>query len=282
MKQVVSDVEAAYKGAREGIPGLLYGVESARSSCTNDESLTATFEAVVKIGKEWQTAGADAASATLDVLGPKVDQTLEELIAKEQAEGLAAWRKWLKDDADMGSGHAHASSRLPQAWIPKEAMTTDGILSGDPTALMEGERLKFMGLWLGSEEDRKKMEGVGAWTDGDRLRAITSDDIAQASRTFKNGTSSTFDGLHPRHFSMLSPGGRQATAELLEFCEHTGEWPKGIDEVVISLIPKATGGTRPIGLFSGLYRLWTRVRRVEASEWEQKNSRDFFAATVAP
>ena len=122
------------------------------------------------------------------------------------------------------------------------------------------------------------MEDVEAWSDEDRLRAITGDDIAQASRTFKNGTSSTFDGLHPRQFSMLSPGGRQATAELLEFCEHTGEWPQGVDEVVISLIPKATGGTRPIGLFSGLYRLWTRVRRLEAADWEQKNSRDFFAA----
>ena len=54
--------------------------------------------------------------------------------------------------------------------------------------------------------------------------------------------------------------------------------PRQIERVLVALLPKASGGFRPIGLFPSLYRLWGRVRRPMAARWEQSHSRDYFAA----
>ena len=277
-KQVVSDIEKANNGTRSEVDGLLYGLEKAREAAKDDIKLIALMDEAIKLAREWKSCTQEETRARLEKLTAAIEAEVEEKITLEKTQGIAAWRQWLKADADLGNGHAHAYSRLPQAWISREAKGDDGILTGDPTQLMEEDRKKFYKLWESSDTAQTSAPKYGRWEKSDELRELNGDDILEAAKTFGHGTSSTYDGLHPRHFAMLSPQGRTTTAALLEFFEHTGEWPAGIEEVVISLIPKATGGTRPIGLFSGLYRLWTRVRKVEATEWERENSRSYFAA----
>ena len=277
-KQVVNDIERANSGARTEVDGLLYGLEKAKEAAKGDQKLLALMTEVIKLAREWRTITADETKGHLSRLAVGIDAEVEAKITAEKNEGLAAWRKWLKEDADMGNGHAHAYSRMPQEWIPKEAKGDDGILTGDPTQLMAEDRTKFATLWNSADEAKEREPRYGKWDPSDDLRKLDGDDILEGAKSFSHGTSSTYDGLHPRHFAMLSGQGRETTARLLEFFEHTGEWPDGINEVVISLIPKATGGTRPIGLFSGLYRLWTRVRKAEATEWERVNGRSYFAA----
>eukprot|EP00959_Pyramimonas_sp_CCMP1952_P244665 5114352-Pyramimonas_sp.AAC.1 len=48
--------------------------------------------------------------------------------------------------------------------------------------------------------------------------------------------------------------------------------------IVSMLLPKPVGGHRPIGMFTGPYRLWGRLRRPFAQAWEVKNFRPWFAA----
>ena len=63
-----------------------------------------------------------------------------------------------------------------------------------------------------------------------------------------------------------------------ETLEHMRDHSEGINAVVTALIPKAKGGLRPFGLFSGIYRLWARARRSEVADWERTHDRAYFSA----
>ena len=101
-----------------------------------------------------------------------------------------------------------------------------------------------------------------------------------ASRTFSVSTVSTYDGMHPRHFSLLRHGGLAAVAVLLQCIEALGAWPRQVAMVMTVLLPKPKGGWRGIGLFPGLHRLYTRVRQPYFQLWEARNWRPYFAAAA--
>ena len=44
---------------------------------------------------------------------------------------------------------------------------------------------------------------------------------------------------------------------------------------MVVLLPKTDGGRRPIGLIPALPRIWSRVRRSIAKEWEKPKSRAY-------
>eukprot|EP00973_Karenia_brevis_P047325 6569761-Karenia_brevis.AAC.1 len=54
------------------------------------------------------------------------------------------------------------------------------------------------------------------------------------------------DQWHPRHFSMLSEEALESLAAILNLCEDLGRMPGDQESLVIGLIDKPTGGTRPI------------------------------------
>ena len=54
--------------------------------------------------------------------------------------------------------------------------------------------------------------------------------------------------------------------------------PTQVRKVLIPLLDKPGGGFRPIGFFCSPYRLWARCRRPVLDEWEQRNSRAYFAS----
>ena len=63
-------------------------------------------------------------------------------------------------------------------------------------------------------------------------------------------------------------------------CERAGCWPDAVGVVIIVLLAKPDGGWRPIGLLPHLVRVWMRVRRDVATEWEASCSRNYLYAGV--
>ena len=80
-----------------------------------------------------------------------------------------------------------------------------------------------------------------------------------------NGRADTF---HPRWFGLLPEETRAQFASFLNYVELIGEWPSQLAITLIKLIPKAKGGKRPIGLLTGLVRLWERIRIHEVRAWK--------------
>ena len=71
-----------------------------------------------------------------------------------------------------------------------------------------------------------------------------------------------------------------ALLRLLFVCECQGRWPLAVALVIIALLPKPEGGRRPIGLFPLLPRIWMRIRREVATEWERLHDRPYLYAGV--
>ena len=63
-----------------------------------------------------------------------------------------------------------------------------------------------------------------------------------------------------------------------ECMEMLGTIPQQLRYVLVVLIPKATTGLRPIGIFCALYRLWAKCRTAMAQSCENLNPRPYFAA----
>ena len=84
-----------------------------------------------------------------------------------------------------------------------------------------------------------------------------------------------WDAVHPRALARLSSRLIRLLILVLLGAELKGEWPEIIGWIIIVRLPKPDGGRRPIGLIPLLPRVWYRVRRSVATQWEKANSRTF-------
>jgi hypothetical protein len=256
---------------------LLDGHDRALIDATDDQDLTRLGRLISLIEDSVMLSTGDIrirAEALQETLG----EATRKLRQKEQSEGLASWRDWLRDKADKGWRRSHRFTQLPDAWIPEETVDASGAITGDPIALFDTAVKKFRDLWKAGPATQQPPDldfNLGPSKDG--LPKITGNDLYMASRMFPPSASSTYDGFHPRNFFLLSPPALDVLASIFNFIEDAGQWPPGIEAVITTLIPKPKGGVRPIGMFPAVYRLWARARRPIATKWESTHTHPFFA-----
>ena len=112
-----------------------------------------------------------------------------------------------------------------------------------------------MGIWNCSPHPPELMEAPPEQIEA--LNPISVECFMKAARSFPMRTAQTFDGFHPRHFSMLCEEQVGTVLKLLQLIELAGVMPTAIRAVVAKLIPKikAAGlSYRSIGLMASLYR----------------------------
>ena len=63
------------------------------------------------------------------------------------------------------------------------------------------------------------------------------------------------DDLHPRHLALLPTDALEYVADLFELWEYLGEPVVTDPTLMVKMLPKASGGFRPIGLFPTLFRV---------------------------
>ena len=120
----------------------------------------------------------------------------------------------------------------------------------------------------------RSVQGVSG-SIGPPLRVLDHTCMRKAARTFKIRTATGVDQLSPSHFTWLSDVLLQRLAELLMWLEEAGIWPSQLEESLVHLIPKTSGGRRPVGLLPALVRLWERARRADVDEWRARVGRDY-------
>jgi hypothetical protein len=101
-----------------------------------------------------------------------------------------------------------------------------------------------------------------------RLPAIWEWALQRAALTFPAGTGVGADNFAPRAVARLSAVARSSLAAILMATEKLGQWGNAMHCTLIVLLPKTTGGLRPIGLQPLENRLWCRVRQEVARGWE--------------
>ncbi len=199
--------------------------------------------------------------------------------AHETKEALDAWTSWLKQNIDTGARHAHVYLQLPDEWRPTTAVTPDGVVTGDPMRLLESYADKYNTMWNdGHKEDNMDEDEAADWDKREHLERPTPETLRQASREFKVRTIFTYDGFHPRHFNLMTDGALEVVADMMITMELIGRLPSQCSLLTMPLIGKPKGGHRAVSSFTGIYRLWTKVRRPYLQKWESANDRPFFAS----
>jgi hypothetical protein len=123
-------------------------------------------------------------------------------------------------------------------------------------------------LW----QELKEYEAPAFNIDEAPLQALLPDAICPAAASFPIGTGLGADNISPRAFMRLSRSAIIAFATLLMAFEKKGGWCQILNLILIVLLPKATGGFRPIGLFPTVIRLWMRARYGLARAWQATHS----------
>ena len=91
------------------------------------------------------------------------------------------------------------------------------------------------------------------------LPALAPDTTRRAARDFSTRTATSTDGFSVRHFALLSDDALALVSHLFTCMEALWTIMQQLRFVLVVLIPKATSGLRPIGIFCAFYRLWQSV-----------------------
>ena len=91
----------------------------------------------------------------------------------------------------------------------------------------------------------------------------TSDRIGDILRRMSSTSSPGVRGLPISLWKALPPTFMARVADLLNLVENTGKWPQEVLAAYVTIIPKASGGTRsqnqrPIRVLDVLYRIWAK------------------------
>ena len=189
----------------------------------------------------------------------------------EGKEARARWMEWAEEAALGGAGALHRFTRLPKAWSPTTVkIDSSGRTSASPGSLLSAEAARLKGLWRCSSAEPPIDDEVL-----EHLGLIPTEKIKRVARSYRIFAATARDGWHLRHFGMLSEAGLLVLQRLLALIERRSLFPRQLRLVQIFLVEKPKGGYRSLGLFSALYRLWTRCRRTEAVAWELEHVRAY-------
>jgi hypothetical protein len=193
----------------------------------------------------------------------------------EQSEEKEAWKILIMEGAGAGAKNAHRMAKLPTEWKPTVTLDEgQAVLTADPMKLLAGQRREYARQW------RARAGGQKRWHSEHRqaLCRLQPSEIREASLSAKRDAAQTYDGFHPRHFSLLDDPALEALADIYEAAEMLASWPQQITLVTMPALPKPDGGYRLIGIFAAAYRVWARARRPIADKWEAQHDRPYFAA----
>ncbi len=183
----------------------------------------------------------------------------------------------MAEGVEQGAARAHAYTRHPKAWAPTVAHLLDGSESAVVDDLMNAQRDKYIKYWkpaCGPFSYRWNTEDADS-----ELPMLEVAALREAAGSFRTGTSMTYDGFHPRQLASLGDEALLTLAIIFAAVERSAVWPRQVSMIVAALLPKPSGGYRPIGMAPAIYRLWAKARRAEADAWERRHPRPFFSAT---
>jgi hypothetical protein len=174
--------------------------------------------------------------ATIDRFLEAVSDAMEEEQRLQATTAQQRWRQWVKNSMGVNAGWAHKWSRLSSVWKPPKG---DLNVHGRPTDKLDSEASRLSDIW-GCKRTRAPSFRASQQAM-DELPPVTVEELRSAIHTFPRHTAHTWDGLHPRHFGLLSDLQLEVVIALMYLIEQTGELPTCLQGVVATLIPKLKG-----------------------------------------
>ena len=185
-----------------------------------------------------------------------------------------AWRAFIQKDLAKGGGSLHAFAKRSEEH-QGESVADEVGRSGTPQDIVLAEAEEWESIW-------HRFQGTCAapWREADlreseRLPRPTVSELRRCAGTFRTATAVGCDSFFPRWFAWLSDELLEAIIDFLTTVEALGLWPREVASSIIHLIPKASGGRRPIGVMASVIRLWEAARKPVIWQWRAKNARPY-------
>jgi hypothetical protein len=205
-----------------------------------------------------ESAGATCAvlnSAAFHELYGAVGQAVSEEKEAIRGSHSEAWKAWVQEEGKANLGWVHRWTALKDLWKPPP-YKGHASFSGSPLETLTRERDRLAQVWGCGEQQHEPYQAPP--DEYDKLQHITPDEAEKAARSFPSRTAQSYDGFHPKHYTMLSREQFVVFVGLLRLIERTGFLPSAIQAVLAKLIPKLKGqdiAYRAISLFPSLYRV---------------------------
>ena len=205
-----------------------------------------------------------------DQLKTRMDQEVGSL----RRERTRSWAEWVERSYSEAIGKLHKCAKGPANQVMhKEFMDEGGVLSLHPQSRVQVELRAWCNIW---EHHPTPQLPADRWQDDPPLPDLNPDRLRRLAARCRQGSAAGPDQWHARHLTQLEDHHLQGLLHCFGRAEKEGRWPEPIRAITVVLQQKPKGGTRPIMLFSFLYRLWARLRMDQVIEWEGKQFQKSF------
>ena len=131
-------------------------------------------------------------------------------------------------------------------------------------------------LWRTDEPEELLWPDISP-ADLAEIKMLDRDQFDVLVTTFPLKTGMGICGHHPCHWKLVSPEAFEATIQLWKMLLFMTTLPAQIDFLLIYLLDKALGGSRPVGVFPSVVRLLVKwVRKSYGEIWRMRFERAFF------
>ena len=214
----------------------------------------------------------------LKAWGAQAAQACKERSQIHKDAGARTWHRWIDEQLRAGAAALHRLTKRQVVVAPEPVTAEHGPGTMGLQAMVEAEAAAWRPVWekflaRASAPWRSAPKGNPSWAQP--LAPICAEQIVAVSKTYKEYTGLGIDSFHPRWFGWLSWDLLSGLAMLLNTLEAKGCWPSQIMHAIVALIPKPTGGTRPIGLLPALVRVWERIRKPDVAIWRRSVERPY-------
>ncbi|CAK0824635.1 unnamed protein product, partial [Prorocentrum cordatum] len=209
--------------------------------------------------------------------------TKQELAVK--SDRGAKWRTWVAEAVSDGAGKAHKYSKPSIGWIPSTSL--QGAPPPGPRQQVDELLEAWKGVWKPSPKSEAMPDPVAYCTtllqQEASERGVSIEDLRPPVRDpeairrvafkFKRFTALGSDTLHPRELANFSDRALKCLALLWHWQECSGIFSSAIALILLAQLPKPEGRYRPIGIESGVSRVFHKLARHEAVDWEDRHPR---------
>ena len=205
---------------------------------------------------------AKALAARADMFASVAGAEAVNVEKSDLANSAQSWKEWVAEASNSSAAAAHRYTKAPLS------LNNSDFNGNQKTRAQEldDEVSSWSLLW---------QEGAGSpmasFCSVPMLPPLAGSALVRASLSFKRGTCA-LGGIHPRHVALLSHGALDALAALLEAAEAVGVMPSQLLASFVALLPKQTGGLRPVVWAQSIFRVWSRARLDLVKRWEREHT----------
>jgi hypothetical protein len=180
----------------------------------------------------------------------------------------AQWQQFITKQLAGDAGLLHRMTQDIGVHAYAMEQGPGGVMTTSTMQQLAGDSVRWAKQWA-CTSDGESGGLVSPWAAAivALLAALAAEDIRHAARKFRAATANP-EGLSPREVGCLSTGASEALAIMMNAWEVAGSYPPQLEELLVRMIAKKCGGSRPILIFRTLFRIHMRIRQAEVRRWE--------------